>query len=151
MSLDLDLYETTSSTPRLNLRRERKVRHWWLRTTELAAGPSALRDQFTRNQRRLTHVPARKLAWETNMTHNLGKMFDRADVYRILWHGDGLIAGEQVAALEAALALMVQSPVIFEPLSAPNGWGTYKQAVPWLREVIQAFKAHPTATLRCST
>lgn len=92
----------------------------------------------------------KRAAFETNITHNLGKMFRDAGVYDILWHGDDRRAGEQVAALEAAVTMMEADPERFSALSASNGWGTYEQALPWLREVVTAFKEYPDATLRCS-
>lgn len=97
-----------------------------------------------------THTRTKRdVFYDTNITHNLGKMFYEAGVYEILWQGNGLVAGEQIEKLEAALRLMEQEPSRFEALSAPNGWGTYKHAVPWLRDVIRAFKEHPNATLHC--
>jgi hypothetical protein len=85
-----------------------------------------------------------------NITHNVNGMFEAAGLYQILWHGDGLIAGEQVPALEVGLLDMEKNPDHYKQFDAPNGWGTYVQALPWLREVLNACRAHPTALLRCS-
>jgi len=88
--------------------------------------------------------------YSSNITHNLNKMFEAAGVYRILWHGEGLVAGEVVEKLEAAHKDMVANPKTYMVHDAPNGWGTYPDAVQWLEEVIQACKEHPAATLVCS-
>jgi len=77
-------------------------------------------------------------------------MFDAAGVYDILWRGDGLVAGDVLPKLEAGLALMKANPADFEKYNASNGWGLYKNAVPWLEEVVQACKAYPTAIIECS-
>ena len=85
-----------------------------------------------------------------NITHNLIPMFAAAGLYKILWHGDHLVAGEQVAALEAGLRDMERRPDHYRRIESPDGWGRYTNAVPWLRRVIAACRAHPEATLRCS-
>lgn len=90
-----------------------------------------------------------KTVFSTNITHNLNEMFMEAEVYEILWHGDGLIAGEVLPKLETALELMKSDPVRFEKFSASNGWGTYAQALPWLEKVIIAFRQHRSAFIRC--
>ncbi len=91
----------------------------------------------------------RETLFETNMTHNLGPMFDAAGVYRILWHGAGLMAGDVLPQLESALADMKANPDKYRLYDAPNGWGTYKHAVPWLASIIEARREHPTAVVDC--
>lgn len=92
----------------------------------------------------------RPTLWQTNITHNLGAMFDEAGVYQTLWRGDGLVAGQQVEKLEAALRLMEAEPERFKKHNAPNGWGLYEHAVPWLRKVVEACREYPLATFYCS-
>jgi hypothetical protein len=88
--------------------------------------------------------------FSSNITHNLNTMFEQAGVYDILWHGDGLIAGEQVEKLEKALATMRSDPARFKKYEASNGWGTYLDALRWLQEIIHACKEYPKAIIRCS-
>ncbi len=88
--------------------------------------------------------------FETNITHNLGGMFEEAGVYNILWRGDGMVAGEVLTKLKAALDLMEAEPERFKKHDSPNGWGLYIHAVPWLRGIVEACKNHPHATISCS-
>ena len=92
----------------------------------------------------------RETFFSTNITHNLGPMFNEADVYKILWHGDGMIAGEVLPKLETALMLMRADPPRFKKHNAPNGWGLYENAVPWLAEIVAACREYPQGVLRCS-
>lgn len=87
--------------------------------------------------------------FSANITHNLGSMFDEAGAYEILWRGDGLIAGDVVDKLEAALRLMESDPERFKKFDSPNGWGLYIHAVPWLRRVVDACKENPQGKIRC--
>lgn len=88
--------------------------------------------------------------FHTNITHNLSVMFDEAGVYQILWHGDGSVAGDVLPELERGLALMRAESARFRRFNAPNGWGTYEQAVLWLEKVIEACRANPKGKLRCN-
>lgn len=91
-----------------------------------------------------------EIVFNSNMTHNVGNMLDAAGLYQILWHGDGLVAGEQIGVLRRGLSAMLTDPERFKKMSASNGWGTYEQVVPWLTKVIVAFAANPTAIIHCS-
>jgi hypothetical protein len=88
--------------------------------------------------------------YQSNITHNLNSMFEEAGVYDILWRGDGLRAGDVLPRLDHALTLMKAEPEHFRKFDAPNGWGTYAHAVPWLEDIVDACRKHPAATIRCS-
>lgn len=88
-----------------------------------------------------------------NITHNLIRMADRADLYKCLWHPDQngfKHVRDIIPNLEAGIALMKAEPETFKPLSASNGWGTYEQFIPWLEELLFACKQHPDAEIRVS-
>ena len=100
--------------------------------------------------------------WDTNITHNVASMFRAAppavvdihgetqgSAYNVLWHGDGLRAGDQIDLLAQARRFMEANPFYFKQLQASNSWGTYEQALSWLDEVIEAFKKYPNAVLEC--
>ena len=89
--------------------------------------------------------------FHSNITHNLGSMFNEAGVYGILWRGDGRVAGAVVEQLEVAYRVMLDDPPRFEKFNAKNGWGLYEHAVPFLADVIRACREHPEGVLRCST
>ena len=88
--------------------------------------------------------------FSANITHNLNSMFEAAGLYQILWYGDGYVAQDVIADLEAGLRDMVKRREFYETFNASNGWGKYEHALPWLRGVIAACRKYPTATLRCS-
>lgn len=94
--------------------------------------------------------------YDRNITHNLNTMFDAVDagggltLYRILWHGDGMVAGAVLQNLEAGELLMRSDRAHFERLNPENGWGDYDGAIRFLRDVISACREHPRAVIRCS-
>lgn len=85
-----------------------------------------------------------------NITHNLNEMFEQAGAYRILWHGDDLVAGEVLRTLEPILMDMMVREAHFRQWDAANGWGRYEHALEFLKAVVTACKEHPSARLRCS-
>ncbi len=94
--------------------------------------------------------PNGSVVFSNNITHNLGKMFDEAGAYDILWHGDGKKAGDVVATLEQSLLKMKADPAHYLKFQPSNGWGLYANAVPWLKEVIKACKEYPDTFIECS-
>lgn len=88
--------------------------------------------------------------FSSNITHNLGAMWREAGCYEALYESHGRRAKVYIAVLDRAVALMEADPPRFEKHNAPNGWGLYKHAFPWLREVRNAFRRHPNATIRVS-
>lgn len=89
--------------------------------------------------------------YETNITHNLGKMAREAGIYRALWHGEGKEktgkAGDIIEDLQKGLDDMKSNPDKYKRLDAPNGWGTYEQFVPFVEKVLEACKKHPKADI----
>jgi hypothetical protein len=90
-----------------------------------------------------------------NITHNLGKMADAAGIYECLWRPEEqsppIVKAEQcVPLLMAGLVLLRAAPETFRKLSAPNGWGTYEDFVPWVEKVLMACEANPDALVRAS-
>lgn len=69
----------------------------------------------------------------TNITYNLNQMFNKAfevDDYLDLLEGKTGI--EAVPLLDKAINNMANAPFYYMQYDAPNGWGTYVQALPWL-------------------
>lgn len=88
-----------------------------------------------------------------NITHNLGRMAKEAGIYQCLWRPEevGITAAGQIAeGLEAGLMDMMRRPSHYKQFDAPNGWGKYEHFLPWLTEVLEACRAHPTATVYAS-
>lgn len=88
--------------------------------------------------------------FSANITHNLRRMWDEASVCDALYESQGKTAASILPALESGLAVMQADPARFEAFNAPNGWGLYKHAVPWLAEVVRACRENPAAVVRVS-
>ena len=94
--------------------------------------------------------PTRITLLDRNITHNLGRMWQLAGVYDALYERDGQVAGDTWRTLMAGVEFMKTHPAECRALDSPNGWGTYKDALPWLEEVTEAFRKHPKATIGVS-
>ena len=90
-----------------------------------------------------------ELFWQ-NYTHNVTPMWSKAGVYDALYMSHGHKAEEYIEALERGVADMEANLAEYEKLNPPNGWGSAVTALPWLRRVLDAFKANPGATIRVS-
>jgi hypothetical protein len=83
-----------------------------------------------------------------NITHNLTGMWHEAGVYDALYNSEGKTAAEVLPVLEEGLKKMMAGPEHYKQFDSPNGWGTYKHAVPWLAELIIEFKQYPQGVIR---
>lgn len=92
-------------------------------------------------------------AFDTNITHNLNRMAEEAGIYKHLWRPEEIgikTARDLIEPLTAGLELLESDAPRFEKLSAENGWGTYKQFVPFVRKVLAACKEHPESKISVS-
>lgn len=90
---------------------------------------------------------------EFNVTHNLGKMAQRAHVYSFLWRAPevGVERAEQlIKPLEHALEEMARYPEIFYSLQPENGWGTLTGFTEFCTNLLEACKKHPDAEVHIS-
>ena len=88
--------------------------------------------------------------FDANITNNLHGMANEAGIGDILWypHRVGVErAGQMVDKLSAGIELMKSDPLRFEAFNASNGWGTRKQFVPWLEELLVAAQRYPNASI----
>lgn len=93
-----------------------------------------------------------ELHWQ-NITHNLNRMAVKAGFYDALWRGDesDIKNPKQLAeAIIPGLQHMIDNPAAYIPFNAENGWGTYDQFVPWLKELVEACKEFPDAEIHWS-
>ena len=98
------------------------------------------------------HQP-RTILFETNITHNLGKMAKAADIYSVLWRPETVDvdkAEQLIAPLEEGIGKMTYDPEYYQQYDASNGWGTYEQFLPWLEELLEACKKYPNAKIEVS-
>ena len=94
--------------------------------------------------------PFAKTLFDANITHNLGEMFGEAGVYEILWHGDGMRAGDVIQKLKDARDWMQLEPARFKKHDAPNGWGLYEHALSFIDTVIKGCEENPDGIIYCS-
>lgn len=94
--------------------------------------------------------PRRITLFDTNITHNVRPMWEKAGVYDALYESDGNLAEQYIPALAAGVADMATNPADYEALDSANGWGTYRDAFPWLHEVYRQFLANPKARIGVS-
>ena len=92
-------------------------------------------------------------AWSANITHNLTRMAEAAGIYEAVWRPEeiGISTAEQlIEPLCKGIALLKSDPERFKKFDAENGWGTYRDFVPWLDRYLRACMDYPTATVRAS-
>lgn len=91
--------------------------------------------------------------YEANITHNLSSMADEAHLYYALWRPESRgwkYARDIIDTLEKGLADLKQRPEHFEKFDAPNGWGLYKNFVPFVERYLEACKEFPDAEIEVS-
>ena len=90
------------------------------------------------------------LAYSGNITHNLNKMAEEAGLYSVLWEPNehGFVTAKQIIpVLELGLEKLKSSPDYFKSFDSPNGWGLYIHFVPFVGEILEACKKHPSAAI----
>lgn len=88
-----------------------------------------------------------------NITHNLGGMATTAGLYHTLWRPEecGIEkAKDLIPRLEKGIELLKKYPEFFKTFESPNGWGTYKNFVPFCEEVLKACREYPNHNVEAS-
>jgi len=88
-----------------------------------------------------------------NITHNLTEMADKAGIYKALWRPEEIgckKAKDVVPIIEKGLKDLKARPDYFKKYNSPNGWGMYKDFVPFVQEYLNACKENPDADIRIS-
>lgn len=83
-----------------------------------------------------------------NITHNLIAMADAAGIYEPLWRPDEIgisKASQLIEPLSAGLEKLKADPVGFEKYNSANGWGLYKNFVPFVENYLLACVENPDA------
>ena len=91
--------------------------------------------------------------FEANITHNLNRMAMEAGIYKHLWRPEELditTAEGLIQPLRDGLLLMIADPERFRAYNPENGWGTYKQFIPWVQKYLVACEEHPEAVVEVS-
>jgi len=93
-----------------------------------------------------TYVEKEECVYDSNITHNLGKMADKAGIYYALWRPEEIRkskAKDIIELLEKGLADLKEKPEYFEQFNSDNGWGLYKNFVPFVEKYLEACKEFP--------
>lgn len=91
--------------------------------------------------------------YNSNITHNLGRMASEAGIYECLWRPEEIDitkASQLIEPLEKGIALLKSDPTRFEAFNSSNGWGMYKHFVPWVENYLQACRDNPDADVSVS-
>lgn len=88
-----------------------------------------------------------------NITHNLGSMADKADVYYALWRPEEKgwkYARDIIAPLEEGYRKLLSDPAAFKEMNPKNGWGDYEGLVVFVGKYMDACRAYPDAEIEVS-
>lgn len=99
----------------------------------------------------LDSVPTKREMYSANITHNLNRMAAEAGIYKHLWRPEEIgisKAADLIEPLGRGLALLRSDPERFETFNSPNGWGTYRDFVPFVEGYLDACRMYPDATVR---
>ena len=91
--------------------------------------------------------------FSANITHNLGEMASEAGIYKCLWRPGEIgakLASDITDELTRGFTDMCMRPTHFKTFDASNGWGTYKNFLPWVADYLEACKNYPDATIEIS-
>ena len=82
-----------------------------------------------------------------NITHNLIRMARVSGVYDALWGGHGMRAKDIIQILKNGIAELERNPEHYKTFNAVNGWGTYDDFLPWIKEVLCAAETYPESII----
>lgn len=91
--------------------------------------------------------------FEYNITHNLGTMASKADLYTALWRPDeqGWKKAKDITGmLERGLRRLKKDPDGFKKFNPDNGWGSYDNLVDCVEQYLKACKEYPEALIEVS-
>ena len=91
-----------------------------------------------------------RCVFTSNITHNLGEMAEKANIYKACWRPEEIgatNARDIIPLLETGLIDMKDRPEYYRQFDSPNGWGTYNDFVPWVEEYLAACKEYPDAII----
>lgn len=94
-----------------------------------------------------------KILFEANITHNLNKMAEAAGIYKHLWRPEEMgitKASELIGPLTSAIIDMKNREEYYSQFNASNGWGTYKDFLPWVKQYRDACIENPDANIEAS-
>ena len=101
--------------------------------------------------------------FSANTTHNLTKMASAAKLYNVIWRPYKLFglsdedeytrtihAGELIDELQSGFDTLASDEEKFSKYNAENGWGSYKNFLPWVEKYLNACIKYPKAIVDVS-
>lgn len=91
--------------------------------------------------------------FQSNITHNLNVMAKACGVYYACWRPEEINckkAKHILPMLIDGILLLQSDPVHYEKFNSSNGWGLYKNFLPWLKEYCNACEKYPNANISVS-
>ena len=91
--------------------------------------------------------------YESNITHNLGRMAEAAGIYKHLWRPEEIgitKAAQLIEPLTEGLAKLKADPAKYAAFNAPNGWGMYEDFVPFVEQYLASCQDNPDAVISVS-
>ena len=76
-----------------------------------------------------------------------------AGIYEAVWRPEEVgytKAAQLIGPLTAGIARLEADPENFEVFNPPNGWGSYRNFVPWLKQYLAACEEYPEADIEAS-
>lgn len=83
------------------------------------------------------------LVYDSNITHNLGGMAEKAGIYQHLWRPEELKltkVSELIKPLTKALKNLQTRPDYYKQFNSPNGWGKYENFVEFVSDYLTQIK-----------
>ena len=131
------------------------------------------REKRTSYDKEKTYTDSLECVYDSNITHNLGSMAQKAGLYEALWRpymlhkewkdnflddeqegmfeeGVTMYAKDIISKIEEGLKFLKRKPEYFEEFNSPNGWDMYENFVPFVENYLNACKEHPEAIVKTS-
>lgn len=131
------------------------------------------REKRTSYDKGKTYTDSLECVYDSNITHNLGLMAQKAGLYEALWRpymlhkewkdnflddeqedmfeeGVTMYAKDIISKIEEGLKDLKRKPEYFEEFNSPNGWSKYEHFIPFVENYLNACKEYPEAIVKVS-
>lgn len=105
------------------------------------------------NELHQIEVEGGKEVYDANITHNLGPMAKAAGIYYALWRPEEIGISKAkylIPLLQMGYDNLIANPTFYGSFNSPNGWGSYKNFVPFVKKYLEACIEYPEATIEVS-
>jgi hypothetical protein len=115
-----------------------------------------------------------EIVFSGNITHNLNKMAMEAGIYKAVWRpyeidldfdknkeddydyinyfeNNTIVKAKDVSdVIKKGLEDMIKRPKHYQKFNSQNGWGLYKNFIPFLQEYLKVLGKYPEARIKCN-